>query len=96
MSKLCSRMKQREKTNYTSLDLLGFNAVRDRIHKKWEKEAYNAHRDVDHMRSTSSKPTTKCQTNYSGIEYREAAGVLRSLALSSPEAMPMTVLRIKM
>lgn len=46
-------MKQREKANYTSLDLLGFNAVDDRIHKRWEKEVDMAHRDVDHMRSMS-------------------------------------------
>ena len=52
-SKLYSRMKQREKANYTSLDLLGFNAVDDRIHKRWEKEVDMAHRDVDHMRSMS-------------------------------------------
>ena len=55
-SKLYSRMKQREKANYTSLDLLGFNAVDDRIHKRWEKEVdvdRDAHRDVDHMRSMS-------------------------------------------
>lgn len=38
----------------------------------------------------------KYQTNDSDIEHQDAADVLRSLALYSPEAMPMTVLRIKM
>lgn len=88
-------MKQIVKVNYTSLDLLGFNAVGDRIHKRWEKEVDMAHHDVDHMRSMSSKPMNKCQTNDSDIEYQDAAGALRSLALPSPEAMPTTVLRIK-
>lgn len=71
----CSRMRQREEANHAALDLLGFNAVDDRVHKRGEKEADIAHGDVHHMRRVPSKPVDKGQPHHSDVENQDAAGV---------------------